>query len=102
QRRRPDDGVGAAPAEIVRHAGRTAEPCRLYGARRSPAGLSTGVRRAIGGQHRHIGLDQLPTASCTASSAMARAASRDFAAAMKRPLWQKLAPATPETASRSA
>jgi len=38
-------------------------------------------------------------ASATARSAMARAASRERAAAINRPLWQKLAPLTPVAAS---
>ena len=49
QRRRFDDGVGAAPAEIVRHAGRISEPRRLCLARRSAACLQAGFRRAVGG-----------------------------------------------------
>lgn len=40
-------------------------------------------------------------ASFTASSAMVKIASRVLAAAIKRPLWQKLAPSTPQTASNS-
>jgi len=43
----------------------------------------------------------IESASFTAKSAMASAASRVLAAAMKRPLWQKLAPSMPQTASSS-
>ena len=39
QRGRPDDGVGAAQAEIIGHSGRISEPGRLCRARRSAARL---------------------------------------------------------------
>jgi len=51
QRRRSDDGVGAAAGESIRHSRRIPEPGRLPRARRSAAGLQAGFRRPIGGQH---------------------------------------------------
>ena len=49
QRGRPDDGVGAAQAEIIGHSGRISEPGRLCRPRRSAARLQAGLRRSIGG-----------------------------------------------------
>ncbi len=51
QRGRPDDGVGAAQAEIVGHSGRVSEPRRLSRPRRSAARVPARVRRATGRQH---------------------------------------------------
>ena len=48
QRGRPDDGVGAAQAEIIGHSGRISEPGRLCRPRRSAARLQAGFRRSIG------------------------------------------------------
>jgi glutathione S-transferase len=44
QRGRLDDGVGAAPGEIIRHSGRISEPLRLCCARRSAARLQACLR----------------------------------------------------------
>ena len=51
QRGRPDDGVGAAQAEIIGHSGRISEPGRLCRPRRSAARLQACFRRSIGGFH---------------------------------------------------
>ena len=63
QRGRPDDGVGAAPVESVRHAGRISEPLRLCRPRRSAARLQTGFRSSIGGQHRQAGHRPCPASA---------------------------------------
>ena len=51
QRRRPDDGVGAAQVESIGYAGRISEPLRLCRPRRSAARLQACFRRSIGGFH---------------------------------------------------
>ena len=52
QRRRPDDGVGAAQVEELGNPRRISEPLRLRRPRRSAARLPARLRRATGGVHR--------------------------------------------------
>src|SRR5262249_52353060 len=49
QRRRPDDGVGAAEPESVRHSGRISKYRRLRRARRSAARVQARFRRPVRG-----------------------------------------------------
>ena len=52
QRRRPDDGVGAAQAETLGHPGRIPQAGCLCRPRRSAARLQAGIRRPIGNKLR--------------------------------------------------
>ena len=54
QRRRPDDGHGAAPAERLRTAGRVSEPFRLCRPRRGAARLPAGLRGTSGGREEDM------------------------------------------------
>ena len=54
QRRRPDDGDGAAPAGRIGPAGGISEPRRLRRPRRSAARLPAGFRRSAGGFHGEL------------------------------------------------
>ncbi len=58
QRRRLDDGVGAAPVESIGHPGRIPEPGRLRRPRRSATCVQASLRGSTGGQHRQA-IDRL-------------------------------------------
>ena len=60
QRGRPDDGVGAAPAEAVGAAGGVSDAGCLCRAGRSAASVRTGLRRPVGDQRRSSAIHVSP------------------------------------------